>query len=444
MMRLARYTRDLMTNVTASVPIRVGREPARQAPELRLVSVSIPGPASRASEASIRRVTEPNRHPYQGGQQENTLCKESRAPLLPPRETVRILKPKTSTRLMSTVHQRSGVFSLGLSLRTHFVGPITPLLLVQGAAVTLLFQDRSQVGRLVSVRTGDGTAHAHITADPFSSFLFFRQWHLNSNPTVPLAVLSKDFTLFAESGPWNRQGAIDTPMQARREVQLANPLYHDPQVKALRSSWDLHLSCVNQFRSECWGFERFACFARGLETSPVVCICASRGTSGILSGSFRRGDAGPFHVRNRLCGNRVQTAEQPRQESQGLSFVARRKKFQLVRQYNLGCHRFNITKREQKTRTPTPGKVERAAVNGMRTALQTPARRHPGRGRLNTATRPTCTPGLRFSGPMQIALALARQCNLVVKRVIQVVALVAILVYAMQVLFGVVLPVPLR
>src|SRR5258708_438822 len=102
MMRLARYTRDPMTNITTRVLVRIGREPARQAPELRLVSVGIPRSATRAGERSVGRITEPNRHPYQSGQQQNALCKESRAPLLPPRQTVRILKRKASARLTST------------------------------------------------------------------------------------------------------------------------------------------------------------------------------------------------------------------------------------------------------------------------------------------------------------------------------------------------------
>jgi hypothetical protein len=151
MMRLARYTRDLITNVQTGIEVGIFGIATRQTSELCLVSECIPRSATRTGEGSIGRIHEPNRHPYHSGQQQNALCKESRAPLLPPWETVRILKPNTSTRLMSTAHQCSGVFSLGLSLRTHFVRPITPLLLVQGSTVSLLFQDRAQVGSLAAM-----------------------------------------------------------------------------------------------------------------------------------------------------------------------------------------------------------------------------------------------------------------------------------------------------
>src|SRR6266481_3374805 len=117
MMRLARYTRDPMTNVTTGVLVRVCREAAPQAPEHRLVSKRIPGPTTRAGERSVGRVTEPYRHPCHSSQQQNALCKEPRAPLLPPWETVRILKRNTSTRLESTAHQLSSFTGLRLSLR---------------------------------------------------------------------------------------------------------------------------------------------------------------------------------------------------------------------------------------------------------------------------------------------------------------------------------------
>lgn len=38
----------------------------------------------------------------------------------------------------------------------------------------------------------------------------------------------------------------------------------------------------------------------------------------------------------------MQTAEQPRQERQGLGFVARREQLKFIRKYNLGCHISNI------------------------------------------------------------------------------------------------------
>ena len=80
-----------MTNVTTGVLVRIGREPAPQAPEHRLVSKRILGPAARASERSVGRITEPYRHPYHRSQQQNALREESRTPLLPPRQHADVL-----------------------------------------------------------------------------------------------------------------------------------------------------------------------------------------------------------------------------------------------------------------------------------------------------------------------------------------------------------------
>src|SRR5258706_15096446 len=167
MMRLARYTRDPMTDITTRILIRVCREPARQAPELRLVSECIPGPAVRASERSVGRVTEPYRHPYHSSQQQNALREESRTPLFPPGQTVRILQRNTSTRPASTAHQLPGFPGLHLSLRTHFIGPITPLLLIHGASVALTIQEGAQIATPIAITTSDSSTHADIHADPF-------------------------------------------------------------------------------------------------------------------------------------------------------------------------------------------------------------------------------------------------------------------------------------
>src|SRR5882672_4476851 len=179
MMRLARNTRDPMANITTRVLIRVGCEPARQAPEHRLVSECIPGPAAGARERSVGRITEPYRHPYHSSQQQDALREESRTPLFPPGQTVRILKRNASARLESTAHQRPGFMGLRLSLRGHFIRPITPLLLVQSTAVTLTVQDGAQITTPVAIATGNSLTHANINTDPFFRLLFFGQGHLD-------------------------------------------------------------------------------------------------------------------------------------------------------------------------------------------------------------------------------------------------------------------------
>jgi hypothetical protein len=51
-----------------------------------------------------------------------------------------------------------------------------------------------------------------------------------------------------------------------------------------------------------------------------------------------------------LCGNGMASTEEPRQESQRICFIGRRKKFEFVREYNR-CHGMSITKRAENTRT---------------------------------------------------------------------------------------------
>ena len=79
-----------MANVQAGVVVSMFGVATRQASERRLVSECIPGPTTRTSEAHVRGVTEPNRHPYQRCQQQNALREESRTPLLPSWQTVGI------------------------------------------------------------------------------------------------------------------------------------------------------------------------------------------------------------------------------------------------------------------------------------------------------------------------------------------------------------------
>lgn len=343
MTRLARYTRDLMTNVTTRVLVRISREPARQAPEHRLVPEGIPGPATGASEASVGRVTEPGRHPYQGRQQQNALREEPRAPLFPPRETVRILKRNASARPASTAHQCSGFFGKRLSLRGHFIGPITPLLLVKGASVSLFLQDRSQIWSPVAIRTGHRPAYPNITADPFLWLSDLRQRHLDPDSTVPLAILAKDLTLLTERCSRQSQGTIHGPVLLGGDVQLAHPLNHDPQVEALGGTGSLDLGRVDQFCSQGRSLERFASLTSGLETTAIVRECAPGRPSVELPGPFARRDTGLLHSRNLTCGIGMQPTKQPRQKSERVSLVGRREEFELVREYNCRFHIESIT-----------------------------------------------------------------------------------------------------
>jgi hypothetical protein len=362
-----------MTNITTRVLVRVGREPARQAPELRLVSECIPGPTVRAGERGVGWVTEPNRHPCHSSQQQNALREESRTPLFPPRQTVRILKRNTSTRLLSTAHKGSGFFGLRLSLRGHFVGPITPLLLIQSATVALAVQDRTQIVTAVAVTTSNSSAYAYIDADPVGRVLLFWQGDFYTDPTIPLAILPEEFPLLAERRAWQGQGPIDGAMLRSWDVQFADPLHHNPQVKAGGVPWSLNVGGINQLSSQCGSLERLPGFASRFETPAIVSKCATGSASVKLASAPTRGDTGPFHVHNRLCGNRVQTAEQPRQEREGITLGARRKTLQLIREYSLGCHESSITQGQEKRKTPTVQSLRsRPAMGGERSLrLQT-------------------------------------------------------------------------
>jgi len=398
-MRLARYTRDPMTDVQACVEVGILCVATLQAPKHCLVSERIPRPASRTGEASVGRITEPNRHPCHSGQQQNTLREESRTPLFPPWETVRILKRNTSARLTSTAHQSPSFFGLRLSLRTHFIGPITPLLLVKSATVALFLQYRSQVLALIAVAARYRTSHAHITTNPFSCGLFCGQRHLDGHAHVPFVVLSEDFALLAEGGTRQGQRTIDGTMFLRRDVEFPHALHHDPQIEAFRLAWLLDVGRVNQLSFQRANNERLLECAGGLFTALIVLERPARSTSVKFARTCTNGDTGLFHVHNRLCGNRVQTAEQPRQERQCISLVARREKFQLVRQYSLGCHGLTITKRAEKVKAPPYVKSRSRPSLDRGRSLRLQPSRLPSSN--ESARCPlTCTFGLRFSLPM--------------------------------------------
>src|SRR5437870_2199726 len=150
-MRLARYTRDPMTNIPTGIVVSICGAATSQTAKHRLVSKRIPGPTARAGERSVGWITEPCWHPYQRRQQQNALREESRTPLFPTWQTVRILQHNASTRPASTAHQLPGFMGLRLSLRGHFVGPISPLLLVQGATVALTVQDWTQIATSIAI-----------------------------------------------------------------------------------------------------------------------------------------------------------------------------------------------------------------------------------------------------------------------------------------------------
>lgn len=327
-----------MTNVPAGIGVCVAGQSAGQAAKLRLVSKRIPGPAARAGERSVGRVTEPCRHPYQGSQQQNALCKEPRAPLPPPGQPVRILKRNASARLMSTAHQLPSFFGLCLSLRAHFIRPIHALLLLRSVSVPLLFQDRAEVWALVAIRAGYCPTYAHVHTDPLMNGLFVGQRDFDSAAHVPLAVFPKDLALFAKDSTWQCEGAVDRPVCLGRDVQLADALHHYPQVKACRFLWRLDLGSVNQLGSERRDFEGAARLVRRLQAAPIV----NESTPGCSSSKFafasRTREAWRLPGRNLLCGNGVQPLIESRQRRKRVRFDTTRKQLEFIRENHLRCH----------------------------------------------------------------------------------------------------------
>ena len=348
MLRLARYTRDPMTNITTCILVCIGREPARQAPELRLMSKRIPGPTTRASETSIGWITEPSRHPYQIGQQENALCKESRTPLSPTRQTVRILKRNTSTRLLSTAHKGSGFFGLRLSLRRHFIRPIPPLFLVQGSSVTLSVQYRPQIGTFVAVATGDSTSYPNICPDKFSDGLLIGQRDFHANLAIPFTVLPENLALLTERCARQSECSVDSTMLSCRYVESGTILisastpHHHPQIKTLCVPGELNLGGINQF-----GFQRsrlkfsFKSTSRLLSTSPIN-KGTTVGMSNKLAQSFAAGGSALFTQRR--CADGMMPRKESRQERQCVSLIFGRIEFQLVAE-NRRLHTCTIAKK---------------------------------------------------------------------------------------------------
>ena len=333
MLRLARYTRDLMTNIQTCIEVGILSIAALQASKHRLVSERMPRTTAGAGERSVGGIHDPNRHPCHSGQQQNALREESRTPLFPPWETVRILKSKTSTRLESTAHQRSGVFSLGLSLRGHFIGPIAPLLLVESATVALFLQDGSQVGCTVTVRTGHRPAHAHVTADKFLDGLFVGHWNFHGHTAVPLAVFSEDLALLTQRSTGIRQGSVNRSMFAGRDVQLPHTLHHDPQIEAFCFARGLDLGGINQF-----SFQHPRLMPGFSGASPVR-ECTTVGSTGKLAHAFRRRAAGLLTKRS--CARCVMPRKESRQETERIGFVSNREKFQFVTEDSVHIRHYN-------------------------------------------------------------------------------------------------------
>lgn len=358
MMRPARYTGSLMTDIQTGIPISIRSEATGMTSKHRLVSERIPRATARTRQRRIGRAYEPNRHPCYGSQQQNALCKESRAPLSPPWETVRLFKRNASTSPTSTAHQVPGFSGLRLSLRGHFIGPIPPLLLVKSTPVALSFQYRAQVVTSVAVRAGHCSSYAHITPDKLSSREFVRQRDFHAYPTVPLTVLPEDFALFTERGSWVGQGSVDRPMLAGRDIQLPHTLHHDPQVKALGLAWLLDVACINQLSFENGSLEWGASLPRRLETALPVRMSPAIRPSCKLSHPSAWWDTGLLHSRNRMCGKRVQPTKQPRQESQCVRLIGRRVQLKLIGKSNrLACHSESVTQ------NPPPCKVSFAPIN---------------------------------------------------------------------------------
>lgn len=339
-----------MTNVTARVLIRICREPARQAPELRLVPIHS-GVDNRRRGLGVPAYHEKRRpHGYNGcikwhalsrsygsglcvyvGHYQVSQCKLRTFPAVHPREPDNQLE-KAHISIAWNVANQAPDDSYD-----------SACWLLQNVAC---LSDREPAFVLREIR---GFFHTAV----YPSFVFFPS--VQALSAVGALLLDNCCTSYGRKkseqagdfshtrDKWSRKTAsllqaIDGPVFVSGNVQLPYALDHNPQIKTLGLSRSLHLSRVNQLGPECGGLERLASFAGGLETSPPVRMRPAIGSPRKLPHPSTWWDTGPLHSRNRLCGEAMVTHKQSGQQSQSVGLIPSRKQLQLIGEHDRRRH----------------------------------------------------------------------------------------------------------
>ncbi len=117
----------------------------------------------RARDGSVGPRDQVDSNPRHLAQQQHTFGKEPACPLLPARQSFRVLQGYASTSALRHGHNTSGFFGKHLFLKRSIRPLVDALLLLHGPAVTLFSQYGAQVGAFVAIRSHDRPTHADIT-----------------------------------------------------------------------------------------------------------------------------------------------------------------------------------------------------------------------------------------------------------------------------------------
>ena len=304
--------------------------------------------AFRTSRAGVSRIHHSHRYAHQGSQQRHTCAEVPRRVRLPSDQSTRVFKCDASSRSQCHGHCFTGFSGQHLPLGTGFNAPVNATLLVHCTPVALSLEYGSQVWPSVAIGAGNTRPHSYVYTDKLFDWYLFGQRHLHAYPTVPFAVLPKDFSLLAERRVRVSQGAVDCPVFLGRDIQLSYALHHDPQVKTCGVPGSLYVGGVDQFSLQ--RSRLMTCFPGSSPISERTAI----GPASKLAHALGRGASGLLTKRS--CARCVMPRKESRQESERISFVGSREKFQFVTENSV--HESN-----RNTNRP-PCKVSFASVNG--------------------------------------------------------------------------------
>ncbi len=280
----------------------------------------------RAGDAGIGWIHHGDSDSDEGSQQRYACTKVPRRMGFPSYQSGRVFNRHASPRALRHGHNAAGFTSEQLPLRTGFNAPINTALLVHGAAVALSFEYGPQVWPLVSIGAGNADSYTNVHADIFFHGDDFRQRDFYTDATVPLIILPEDFALLTERCAGIRQGSIDSPVLLGGDVQLAHPLHHHPQIKALRFARGLYVRRVDQFCFQSsWLMPSFTSPSPVRKRAAIGPTCKlshalSRRVSGLLT--------------KRCCAGSVIPRKESRQETKRIGLIGRREKFKLVAENN--------------------------------------------------------------------------------------------------------------
>lgn len=389
MMRRTRDIRSPMRDIDARVTVCIRRESTPIAAKHLFPSKAVCRTATGASRAGMGRGDRADGDAYEGSPQRHARAEVPRRVLLPSYQSGRVFNRYASSRALCHGHYTTGLTGEQLSLGTRFNTTIEASFLVHRAPVALSFQNRAHVTPSIPVAASDGSADTNIYADPSLGRLDLRPGDFHPHSDVPLPVLSEDFPLLTERSPRRGEGSVDGPVLLRWEIELPDPLDHDPQVKPCGFPGTLDMGCINQL---------------GLQIAGLMpcLLCPSPIGEGTTVGSpcelaHACGTRAAGLLTQCCCARSMIPRKEGRQETKCIGFITSRKKLQLEAE---DCvHAMTITQGVRKAHPAPCNAVVRAhlwAQNGC-----SDSRLHGRLVSANSGWLPRIAPlALRFSLPM--------------------------------------------